>query len=107
MDVTDPVFRVALVYLVLQSPLVFYAAWFAPRLGARRPLWIALTAIPWVGLLFGYALILKGFCAVLDALERRNQLMSDEHMARRLGLASDPLEARSAPLRSPARAAAG
>jgi hypothetical protein len=107
MDVTDPVFRVALIYLVLQSPLVFYAAWFAPRLGARRPLWIALTAIPWVGLLFGYALILKGFCTVLDALERRNQLMSDEHMARRLGLASNHLEVPLARRHSAPRVSAG
>jgi len=107
MDLTDTVVRVALVYLVLQSPLVFYAAWFAPKLGGRRSLWIAFTAIPWLGLLFGYALILKGFCTSLDALERRNQLMHDERMERRLGVISQSqMPHSSAPeTASPVRAA--
>ncbi len=85
-SLTETLIPIALVFLVLQTPLIVCAGWFAPLMGARRWLWIALTAIPWLGLLFGYVLIFRAFGALLDALERRNQLQSDQHLEKRLGL---------------------
>jgi len=86
MSLTETLIPIALVFLVLQSPLIVCAGWFAPIMGARRWLWIALTAIPWIGLLLGYVLIFRAFGKLLDALERRNQLQSDRHLEKRLGL---------------------
>ena len=86
MSLTETLIPIVLVFLVLQAPLVICAGWFAPMMGARRWLWITLTAIPWVGLLFGYALLFRAFGKLLDALERRNQLQSDRHLEIRLGL---------------------
>jgi hypothetical protein len=88
MNLTNQLIPIVLVYLVLQAPLVVFAGWFAPKMGARMPLWIGLTAIPWIGLLFGYALMLRAFGALLDALKTRNQLLRDQHLERRLSITS-------------------
>lgn len=86
MSLTETLIPIALVFLVLQSPLVICAGWFAPVVKARRWLWIGLTAIPWFGLLFGYALMFRAFGRLLDALERRNQLQTEQHLENRLNL---------------------
>lgn len=84
MSLTEAWIPIGLVFLVLQSPLVICAGWFAPIIGAKRWLWIGLTAIPWLGLLFGYVLILRAIGSLLDALERQNQLKSAQHLENRL-----------------------
>ena len=103
MSLTETLIPVALMFLVLQSPLVICAGWFAPIIGAKRWLWVGLTAIPWLGLLFGYVLIFRGFGSLLDALERRNQLQSKHHLENRLNSYPDtglPLEPIVIPPRS-------
>ena len=84
MSLTETLIPVGLVFLVLQSPLVICAGWFAPIMGAKRWLWIGLTAVPWLGLLFGYVLMFRAFGRLLDVLERRNQLQSELHLENRL-----------------------
>lgn len=84
MSLIEALTPTGLVFLVLQSPLVICAGWFAPIIGAKRWLWIGLTAIPWLGLLFGYVLIFRAFGNLLDALERQNQLKSEQHLESRL-----------------------
>jgi hypothetical protein len=86
MSLNETLIPFALVFLVLQAPLVVCAGWFAPVIGARRWLWISVTAIPWLGLLFGYVLLFRTFGKLLDALEKRNQLQSEQHLEKRLGL---------------------
>ncbi len=94
MSPTETLIPTALVFLVLQSPLVICAGWFAPILGARRWVWVALTAIPWVGLLFGYVLLFRAFGALLKALEKHNQLRGDKQLENRLGLGSTTVQRR-------------
>jgi len=53
---------------ILQLPLVFAAAWLAPKMGARRWLWILLTVIPVVGFFAVYVLAFRIAGAVLDKL---------------------------------------
>ena len=86
MNPADPFLPTALLFLMFQAPLVLCGGWLAPKMGARRWLWIILTAIPWIGLLLGYALFFRAFGAVLDALNKRNQLLQDQHLERRLGM---------------------
>ena len=84
MSLIEALIPTGLVFLVLQSPLVICAGWFAPLIGAKRWLWIGLTAIPWLGLVFGYVLIFRAFGKLLDALEKQNQLKSAQHLENRL-----------------------
>ena len=88
MSLIEALLPVALVFLILQSPLVVCAGWFAPIMGAKRWLWIGLTAIPWLGLVFGYVLIFRAFGKLLDALERQNQLKNVQHLENRLSPSS-------------------
>jgi hypothetical protein len=88
MSLIEALIPTGLVLLVMQSPLVICAGWFAPIIGAKRWLWIGLTAIPWLGLLFGYVLIFRAFGNLLDALERQNQLKSAQHLEKRLSPSS-------------------
>ncbi len=70
MNPGGPFFANVIALLILQIPFIVAAVWLAPKMGARRWLWISLTAIPFLGLFAGYALIFRVAGAVLDKLNR-------------------------------------
>ena len=70
----------AIIYLCLGVPLAGFAWWMAPKMGARRCLWVPLMLLPFINFLALQVMILRALGAILDKLDRPDAPSKPVHL---------------------------